>query len=159
MIEIHDKTNKDLNLFNLNKKFKKTAEAKNNKTNQSCYLLNVQTTVVSTKILIKNKKFSNMKNEATLMKLKKRFFSRKNNKDLKVIFEYSYSSYVNEVVSTAIQIAQQVIAVTETFNSKSKKKNNESTKIIIAQLNREVNVRKSIRNNFDQRLNSLIKLY
>ena len=127
MIEIHDETNKNLSFFNFNKKFKKTTKTKNNKTNQDCHLFDVQITIVSTKIFIKNKKISNMKNEISLMKLKKRFFSRKNNKNLKMIFEYNYFLYVNEIILIAIQIVQQMIVVIENFNSKK----NESIEIVI----------------------------
>ena len=44
-------------------------------------------------------------------------------------------------------------------NDFKKKKSNAFIKTIIIQLNRESNVRKSIQNNFDKRLNVLMKKY
>ena len=104
MIELHDDEIKNLNFFNFNRKFKKTIEKKINKKKQKYHLINVLIIVVSIKIIVKNKKFSNMKNEITLMKLNERFFSRQNEKNLNVIFEYNYFSYVNEIVFVVIQI-------------------------------------------------------
>ena len=100
-----------------------------------------------------------MKNEITLMKLNERFFSRQNEKNLNVIFEYSYFSYVNEIVFVVIQIQQQTIVIVESSISKSKKKSNANASTFIMQLNREIDIRKSVRNEFDQRFDALMKLY
>ena len=155
MAELHGNENKDLSLFSLNRRSKKAAEEEANRTGQDCHLVSVLATVVSAKIGVKSRKSSNMKDETTLVKLDERLLSWQNEKDLGVIFEYSYSSYVNGVVPAALQVQQQA----ENSTPKGKKKSNTGASTPTVQLKREADVRESVRNEFDQRLDALMKLY
>ena len=82
---------------------------------------------------------------------------RKKNKKLKIIFEYTYFSYENDIVFVVIQIAKIVIfAQFQTIIFK-KKKINKDKNTIIDQLNRDVNARKNIRKKFNARFDALMK--
>ena len=109
------------------------------------------------KIFKTNKVSSNMTKKHIFAKISTRLIIKNIDKNLSVEMKYKYFSYKKNVIFVEIRIANEIIVVKK--NDLKKKKNIAFVETIITQLNREIDVRENIQNNFDKRLNVLMKKY
>lgn len=129
----------------------------------NCHLISVKEIIITRIINVNNRVACNITKNKFFYKLKIKLKHHESSKHLKIILNYRFSQYFNnikfqEILFRKIEVKNKV-EVETTVNKEEKKKNITKKNIKINQLIREIEIRDVTRNNFIICKNVLIKAH